>query len=353
MSDKSAFVVDTNFIIQNRELDKALDKIKDRYSVYVTQVSIDERIAQQCRELKDSYAEAEKCKDKFASFASIRFTKSINEVCEERKNALQKRYASFFKQNIIPFEKNGDMLSLVIERANSRKAPFRTAKEASDKGFKDCLLWLTMLQFFKDNGENEVIFVTDDKDAFRNRAEELQKEFLEITGKRISILPNSFYNELVSEKADTERPQQTEADLPNFTLLRNEIEETITSLRVRTLYSGYGDEYWEKTFITSTEFDEEYIKMFFSKLRSYIFEHIFNQSVNATDIINFDGRIEDGNVDILLEDLERVSTLYEKVVKKYPQYIEQFYTAVAKILNQNYRTPAPQFAATTNDELPF
>ena len=114
MSNKKAFVVDTNFIIQNRELDKALDRIKDHYSLYVTQVSIDERIAQQCRELQENYAEAERCKGKFATFANVRFTKSRDEVCEERRKALQNRYISYFKQNIIPFEKNGEMLSLVI-----------------------------------------------------------------------------------------------------------------------------------------------------------------------------------------------------------------------------------------------
>ena len=43
--DKKAFVFDTN-------LDEALDKLKEQFSLYITQVSIDERIAQNCRELK-------------------------------------------------------------------------------------------------------------------------------------------------------------------------------------------------------------------------------------------------------------------------------------------------------------
>ena len=47
MSKKKAFIFDTNFIIQHPDLNVALDKLKDQYALYVSQVSIDERIAQQ------------------------------------------------------------------------------------------------------------------------------------------------------------------------------------------------------------------------------------------------------------------------------------------------------------------
>ena len=79
MIDKKAFVFDTNFIIQNKELDAALDKLKEKFSVYVTQVSIDERIAQNCRELRAAFEEAEQCKVKFAYFATIRFNRTYEE----------------------------------------------------------------------------------------------------------------------------------------------------------------------------------------------------------------------------------------------------------------------------------
>lgn len=73
MSDSKAFIIDTNFIIQNQNLDQALDKLKDQFSIYITQVSIDERIAQQCRELKAQFDEAEKCKMRFCHFANVTF----------------------------------------------------------------------------------------------------------------------------------------------------------------------------------------------------------------------------------------------------------------------------------------
>lgn len=42
MAEKKAFVFDTNFIIQNQNLNDALDKLKEKFSIYITQVSIDE-----------------------------------------------------------------------------------------------------------------------------------------------------------------------------------------------------------------------------------------------------------------------------------------------------------------------
>ena len=68
MAEKKAFVFDTNFIIQNQNLNDALDKLKEKFSIYITQVSIDERIAQNCRDLKGQFDDAEKCKLKFIHF---------------------------------------------------------------------------------------------------------------------------------------------------------------------------------------------------------------------------------------------------------------------------------------------
>lgn len=88
MAEKKAFVFDTNFIIQNQNLNDALDKLKEKFSIYITQVSIDERIAQNCRDLKGQFDDAEKCKLKFIHFATISFKKTY----EEESGFYQKEY---------------------------------------------------------------------------------------------------------------------------------------------------------------------------------------------------------------------------------------------------------------------
>mgnify|MGYP002679732233 CR=1 FL=1 len=88
MAEKNAFVFDTNFIIQNQNLDETLDKLKEKFSVYITQVSIDERIAQNCRDLKLRFDEAEKCKMKFIHFATISFKK----LMKKKVSSIKKEY---------------------------------------------------------------------------------------------------------------------------------------------------------------------------------------------------------------------------------------------------------------------
>lgn len=49
MDEKKAFVFDTNFIIQNKDMTKVVSSLQGGFTVYVTQVSVEELIAQQCR----------------------------------------------------------------------------------------------------------------------------------------------------------------------------------------------------------------------------------------------------------------------------------------------------------------
>lgn len=73
-------------------------------------------------------------------------------------------------------------------------------------------LWMQCTE--GNNGEDNVIFVTDDKSAFRNNTEYLQKEFHEVTGKTIEIHPNSYYKELLKqpEKSTPESTPEKKAE---------------------------------------------------------------------------------------------------------------------------------------------
>lgn len=131
MAEKRAFVFDTNFIIQNRELDKTLEKIKDKYNVYITQISIDERIAQQCRELKKNYDEAKKCSSKFSFFATIKFKMTYGDSKEKLQKRVQTKYEHCFENCVIPFAKTSETLDKVLIRANQKLPPFSPDNDSS------------------------------------------------------------------------------------------------------------------------------------------------------------------------------------------------------------------------------
>lgn len=249
------------------------------------------------------------------------------------------------------------MLTSIIDRANRRLPPFSAAKGASDKGFKDCLLWLSMIAYFKDNDIGGVIFLTDDKSAFGNYTDYLQNEFYEKTGKTIEIHPNSYYRELLKQPEapiPESVPDKKPEDLPNLDAFREEVEEAIEGLLWVDCESVFGDTQWERTFTTSVPFDKYYVKTFFEGLRRDINDHIFEKCVPASELLDFDGRVTDDVTGIPIQNLEKVLRIYNAVLSNYSQYSEQFFEAAAKILNRNYIAPAVlQYDADGDDEIPF
>lgn len=349
MADKKAFIFDTNFIIQNKDLDEALNKLKEKFTVYVTQVSIDERIAQQCREVQKNFDEAKLCESKFIHFATIEFKKTVEEACDFYQKGVQTKYEEYFRDKIIPLQKDGEILSTVIDRANKRIPPFSAAKDASDKGFKDCLLWISILEYFKNNGEEEVVFVTDDG-GFKNNVEYLCEEFNKTTGKIVVIKPNSYYNELLElEKGD--QTVKSSEDLPDFSKTRQEIEEVIDALRWNVSEDYFGNENWYNTFVLQKEVDSCYMEIVFSGLKSIISNHIFECSIPAFRVLDLDGRLADDK-GIPMKNVEAALRLYENILKKHPNYIEQFYNAAAVIINRSYKAPINAFD-DIDDDLPF
>lgn len=111
---KKAFVFDTNFIIQHKELDKVIESLKEEYVVYVTQVSIDERVAQYCRDAENYYDEAKKIEQKARGFLEVKLNHSLEEAYEYWQKGLQSNYEKNFGERIIPFKKNGNTLTEIL-----------------------------------------------------------------------------------------------------------------------------------------------------------------------------------------------------------------------------------------------
>lgn len=72
ISNKQAFVLDTNFVIQNRDIDRVISQLKERFVVYVPQFTIDERVAQQYREINEKYNKIESLIKDLKGIISVR-----------------------------------------------------------------------------------------------------------------------------------------------------------------------------------------------------------------------------------------------------------------------------------------
>lgn len=346
---KKAFVFDTNFIIEyKKRLDEVVKNLSTDFNVYVTQVSIDERIAQNCREAKEKFDKVEECIKKYLDIADVTMRKSFEEVCASYQADTPKAYKKIFANNIIPYDKDVTMFLEVLNRAYKKIPPF-PMNEKSDHGFKDTILWLSLIKYFKDNGEKEIILVTEDK-GFVKQQEKLIEEFEKETNKTIKIIPNSYYNELLEVEKAEPIVKKSET-LPDFSKIREEIEEVIDALRWNVNENYFGDENWYNTFVLQKEVDASYMKVVFDGLKSTIKDHIFECSIPAFRVLDLDGRIAD-DTGIPMKNVEAALKIYEDILKRYPDYIEQFYVAAAAIINRSYQAPMVSLEVSDED-LPF
>ena len=353
-AEKKAFVFDTNFIIQTKALNEVIQNLSDRFSVYVTQVSVEERIAQECRRVISRYRELDVLKEKFDGIATITITKPCEKEQETYRNGMQRKYNDTFKDHLIPFAKDADMFSAVLERAYNKKPPFLSEDNASDKGFKDALIWESILLFFKDNGENEVLLITDDN-GFSKNADSLCAEFSEVTGKTLSIHPNVYYRELL-------KPELVEEPTPpppiaNVEKLREKIHSVIYDICYVESEDSWGNPISCETFVLNKQVDSTYAGVVFENLKKTRDDHLFEINLPASAFLELDDRITDTDYLVPMTAIDNAVKLYDEMTRQYPDYFEQFLAAAVSILNQNYRDAKPaniiQELADMDGELPF
>lgn len=347
MGNRKALVFDTNFIIENKKnFDDVIKKLKSEFTVYVTQVSIDERIAQKQREAKLSFDEIEKCAKNHRSIAEIKMLKTFEEQCDSIKSSTTKAYYFMAGDNVIPYYKDEQTFSVVLDRAFKKTPPF-PLNDKSDNGFKDTVLWLSLINYFKNNGEDEVIFVSEDK-AFGKNQDLLLDEFERETNKTIKIVPNSFYHDLFKQE-DKKPINENCVILPDVSQLRDRINDAIYDLCGFETVDSWGVEYWERRFSISREVDGAYMKVVFSNLYNDIKEHIFDKYVSPEKIFDLDDRFFNVSNSIPMSKIESVFRLHEEIKNEYPDYLEQFYITAAGIFNANYVEPKADY----NEDLPF
>lgn len=345
MDDKIAFVFDTNFIVQNRKLDAVSKQLDEKYVPYVTQVSIEERKAQQCNERKKSY---EKIKEEAKQISSLVTIKSIHDLDTELdkfRSRIQQSYEKLFEGTVIKYDVSTDIFNSILNRAFEKIPPFNDSDNASDKGFKDTLMWLSIMEFFKQSGECEVIFLTDDK-GFITKSETLTKEFEEYTGKKIQIKSNSTFGNLIENKK--EKGSSPKKEIPNIESIRKQLRDLLDNICWTTDYNDFGDKEYYRSFLTTKPFDSLYIKSVMDDLNSIIQEHIFNDKIYVSVFLDKDNRIyDDRKIDIF--HIESLNKLYKEILKNYAEHSSALINTISDRLNENYS----DVEIITDSDVPF
>ena len=355
--ENRAIVFDTNFVIQHKDLFKVVEALSSSFSVYITQVTVRERISQECYNNKQRFEKIEQIQNELSPFATVQSSKTLDEIDALFAEGMQKKYKDLFKDHLIELPKDeGQILSEVITRACDKTPPF--IRDASDKGFKDALIWLSILEYFKSAGESDLFFLSDDNGFVKNQAY-LSREFREVTGKNIVFHPNSFYIDFIAKKEQTESEDESvECDKKsrpkNIEELRDKVAEIVADMCWVERTTFYGDEDWVKTFSTDKKMDAAYVRAVFDGLEKVISANLFESEIPASEVLERDNRITNGRCGIPMYTLERAAELFNNVKKSMPEYTNQFCSAVATVLNRNYEEPVNlRRYIDGNEELPF
>lgn len=345
MGPKKAFVFDTNFIIQNHNLIDVVKNLNEKgFVVYITQVAIDERISQECIKQQAKYNKIETFQKEMNGIAKITIVEPYEQTEKVYRVGMQKKYEELFGKNIIPFKKTSEMFERILQRAYMKVPPFITS--GTDKGFKDSLMWLSILDFFKEKGEEEIVFVSNDN-GFKENVEILCSEFEKITSKNISIKENSYYK-IILDSETVKKEKEKEEQLPDVSQMRKKIRTVIEKLCGNYVENYWGQQEFVRTFTLTQKVDADYMEVVMNGLKSDINIHLFDEHIPAVDLFALDDRVVNGNISVSISDLEEANNLFEEVKLQFPQFLKQFYTTAANIFNENYSEPI-----ATGDDLPF
>lgn len=170
---ENLIIFDSDFVIANNN--KMVDIIKklETYNCYITEVSIKE--ISHIRSIEKS-KKMEELKKEFINYKELQrlFVIDNEELKTIVKNQTKDRLLKIFNNNVIRY--HAYSINSILDRAYNKIPPF----DKSDKGLKDTIIFLNIIDFIKGKEVKKAFFVTNDSD-FIAKKDDLVKEVLNKT----------------------------------------------------------------------------------------------------------------------------------------------------------------------------
>lgn len=187
-------------------------EVNDLYTyvkLVIPQLVISELRKQQIDDCSNTVKDLRKTK---VTSQVIELPKNYEEICDKVfNNTLDGLHNGIVKVDIAPYPPN-EALQGLIQRVISKLPPFEGKDKESDKGFKDALIWESLLDYKKRNTKDVLVLYSKDKritDAL------LEKEYKGLFGEEIHMIfrdnPNSHKTLLdkLRELSDVEEERAT------------------------------------------------------------------------------------------------------------------------------------------------
>lgn len=352
---KNVVIVDTNFLVNNtgniKEIVKELQE--KEIEVYVPELVKEEFINIQLRKLEEAYSKLENLKN-LQKIIDLKYRKK-----EVTRKMIEGIYNNIFEENfknkIIVYNKEG-MLDRVLERNKYKKPPFYNENNSSDKGFKDTIILLTIIDFISSFGDDAIFYFITSDNGFIKYKNEIEKEIFDKCAKNITIVEgkdkNKVYKELniVEEKSNQEEKTENifSKEEINIEEIRKRINELMNIFIWTTSFDYYGNLQDERRFEISNYINNEKTEKFLNSIDGIIEDNIFRNEILVETFFETDEWVFSKN-SIDVDTMKEISELYKKV--KDTKYKEAFINYISQRINENKVNN--MFTVESDDDLPF
>lgn len=352
---KNVVIVDTNFLVNNtgniKEIVKELQE--KEIEVYVPELVKEEFINIQLRKLEEAYSKLENLKN-LQKIIDLKYRKK--EVTRKMVEGIYNNiFEENFKNKIIVYNKEG-MLDRVLERNKYKKPPFYNENNSSDKGFKDTIILLTIIDFISSFGDDAIFYFITSDNGFIKYKNEIEKEIFDKCAKNITIVEgkdkNKVYKELniVEEKSNQEEKKENifSKEEINIEEIRKRINELMDIFIWTTSFDYYGNLQDERRFEISNYINNEKTEKFLNSIDGIIEDNIFRNEILVETFFETDEWVFSKN-SIDVDTMKEISELYKKV--KDTKYKEAFINYISQRINENKVNN--MFTVESDDDLPF
>lgn len=360
MNSKIKIIIDSNYIysMDSDRLSEKINDIKTKGDIYLPVVVLDELIHRDLKNIRKFHRKVNK-------HEPLGMAIRTQDIDERFVDELREYYINLFDNNII--EMSTVDIEKMYKRAISKTPPFLEEKD-SDEGFKDSLIWLSILE---DNYRDydEIVFLTNDNGFIKNK-NKLQNEFKDKYGIEINILRD--YGKIQEiEKQDT--PNTTEPmekehsynqrkileDFKKIELYRDQLDEILYKITMEQEYNSFGEYYDYPRFKISEKIELLPIEKLLNNLQQVTKENILKKMITPNEFLSI---FEDVSVFAVSENIQtkNLVQLYELLLDAHSElnnYSKSIVKAIVDyIVSKTYTYESDSFAEIENiddDELPF
>lgn len=337
---KKHYIFDTNILLskKNNLVDLIQDLKKDDCIAYVTELSVQELKGQNYRDINAGIESLDKIiKSPVGQYLKLENNIDVKLAQELSDKKIDRFIKSAFEDNIIPLNIDNHKIEIILKRANEKIAPFNIESN-SDKGFKDTLLWLSILDFYKDKNDFEVIFVTNDS-VFKKFEANIQLEFSCLSNSKIQVINNITINKITNEDFN----ENKEEAIINNKFDIEEIDSIIEEFLYSVNYDVYGNEYFRKNFIIYEFMDNNDIQDFLDYLSNMLLTkyslfrmiRLFNIFSNIDIKSNFENEIDRNVCTKLIKKYELMKGAENTVLESFIELLKEKFNSMYETSPEN------------------